>query len=65
VGAGAAEHDLVSLFSTFSGIRVRPAEEQSQILERIRAVAGEQFGGTVRRTYQTALYTGRKPVSPG
>ena len=31
------------------------------MLERIRAVADEQFGGKVRRTYQTALYTGRKP----
>ena len=53
--------DLVALFSTFSGIRVRPAAEQAQVLERIRAVADEQFGGSVRRTYQTALYTGRKP----
>ena len=53
--------DLVALFSTFSGMRIRPAEEQTQMLERIRAVADEQFGGKVRRTYQTALYTGRKP----
>ena len=53
--------DLVALFSTFSGMRIRPADEQAQMLERIRAVADEQFGGRVRRTYQTALYTGRKP----
>ena len=53
--------DLVALFSTFSGIRIRPAAEQAQVLQRIRAVADEQFGGSVRRTYQTALYTGRKP----
>ncbi len=53
--------DLVALFSTFSGIRVRPAVEREQMLERIRQVADEQFAGGVRRSYQTALYTGRKP----
>ena len=57
--------DIVALFSTFSGIRVRPPAEQTQVLERIRAVADEQFDGSVRRTYQTALYTGRKPLTPG
>ena len=53
--------ELVALFSTFSGMRIRPAAEQAQMLDRIRTVADEQFGGTVKRTYQTALYTGRKP----
>ena len=52
--------DLAALFSTFSGMRVRPSAEQAQMLERIRGVADEQFGGRVRRTYQTALY----PASP-
>jgi SAM-dependent methyltransferase len=53
--------ELVALFGTFSGMRIRPAAEQAQVLERIRAVADEQFGGIVQRTYQTVLYTGRKP----
>lgn len=57
--------DLVALFSTFSGMRIRPAAEQAEMLERIRAVADEQFGGSVCRTYQTVLYTGRKPLRPG
>jgi SAM-dependent methyltransferase len=53
--------EIVALFSTFSGMRVRPAAEQALMLERIRAVADDQFGGTVRRRYQAVLYTGRKP----
>ena len=28
--------DLVALFSTFSGMRIRPPAEQAQMLERIR-----------------------------
>jgi SAM-dependent methyltransferase len=56
--------ELVALFSTFSGMRIRPAAEQAQMLERIRAMVDEQFAGSVRRTYQTALYTGRKPLRP-
>lgn len=55
--------EIVALFSTFSGMRVRPAAEQRALLERIRAVADEQFGSVVLRTYQTSLYTGRKPLT--
>ena len=53
--------DIVALFSTFSNMRMRPAAERTQVLARIGAVADDQFGGRVRRTYQAALYTGRKP----
>jgi SAM-dependent methyltransferase len=53
--------DIVALFSTFSNMRLRPAAEREQVLARIGAVADDEFGGCVRRTYQAVLYTGRKP----
>ena len=53
--------DIVALFSTFSDMRLRPAAEREQVLARIGAVADDEFGGRVRRTYQAVLYTGRKP----
>ena len=53
--------DIVSLFSTFSNMRLRPDSEQKQVLARIGGVADDQFGGRVRRAYQAVLYTGRRP----
>ena len=38
-----------------------PAPSRTQVLARIGAVADDEFGGRVRRTYQAVLYTGRKP----
>ena len=35
----------------------------TQVLARIGAVADDEFGGRVRRTYQAVLYTGRKPAA--
>ena len=53
--------DIVALFGTFSNMRLRPSAEQAQVLARIGAVADDEFGGRVHRTYQAVLYTGRKP----
>ena len=53
--------DIVSLFSTFSNMRLRPDSERKQVLARIGGVADDQFGGRVRRTYQAVLYAGRRP----
>ena len=55
--------DLVSLYSTFSGTRARPAAERRRFLAGVRTVADTSFGGRVRRRYTTILYTARKPTT--
>jgi SAM-dependent methyltransferase len=56
-------NDVVALYATFSGTRVRPPKERARLLEGVRATADERFGGRVRRRYVTPLYTARKPLS--
>lgn len=54
-----AEHDpfaLRRLFATFAGWIALPDPVQSELLDDVERLARDDFGGTVRRPYQTILY---------
>jgi SAM-dependent methyltransferase len=53
------EHDPVGLrrlFATYGGWIALPEPLQSEMLGEVERLASEDFGGTVRRPYQTVLY---------
>ena len=57
------EHDPVGLrrlFATYAGWIALPELLQSELLSEVERLAREDFGGTVRRPYQTVLYLARR-----
>ena len=50
-----------ALYSTFSMIRLLPADERRRRLDEMERIAEVDFGGEVRRTVLTPVYTARKP----
>ena len=53
------EHDPIGLrrlFATFAGWLALPKHIQSELLSDVERLARDEFGGTVRRPYQTVLY---------
>lgn len=57
------EHDPVGLrrlFATYAGWIALPEQLRSEVLSEVERLAREDFGGTVRRPYQTVLYFARR-----
>jgi SAM-dependent methyltransferase len=50
-----------ALYASMATVLRRPEAEQQHILDAIERLASERFGGTVRRRFLTALYTGHRP----
>jgi SAM-dependent methyltransferase len=50
------------LFGTFSPVRALPPDRRDALLDEIRRIAEDAFGGRVTKPVVTALYTARKPV---
>ena len=53
-------HDAVELrrlFGTFGGWIILPDELRTELLDDVEQIANDQFGGTVRRPYQTVIFT--------
>jgi SAM-dependent methyltransferase len=50
-----------ALYSTFSPIRKLDDSSRERLLDEIETIAERDFGGRVRRTLTTSLYTARKP----
>ena len=58
-----AEHDPIGLrrlFATFAGWLALPEPIQSELLDDVERLARDEFGGTVRRPYQTVLYLAQR-----
>jgi SAM-dependent methyltransferase len=55
--------DAVALYSTMAIVLRRPEPERAKLLDALRSVVADRFGGEVTRTYVTALYTARNPSS--
>jgi SAM-dependent methyltransferase len=58
-----AEHDPVSLrrlFATFAPWLALPEPLQSELLSDVERLARDDFGGTVRRPYQTVLFLSQR-----
>jgi SAM-dependent methyltransferase len=54
------------LYATLAIVLRRPGPEQAQLLDRLEQLVRHRFGGSVRRTFVTAIYRGHKPASvPG
>lgn len=51
-----------ALYATYSHIAVLPDGERERVLDRVRDVAGGQFGGRVERKMLTPVYTCRRGV---
>lgn len=51
---------VVALYSTYSDMTARPADEQRVVLAELRKIAAEQFAGRVVRNMITIFYTARK-----
>lgn len=52
---------LRALYSTFSMVRLLPADERERRLDEVERVAEAAFKGQVQRTILTPVYTARKP----
>ncbi len=50
-----------ALYASMATVLRRPEAEQRRILDSIEQLTSERFGGTVRRRFVTALYTGHRP----
>ncbi len=50
------------LFGTFSPIRALAPDRRDALLDEIRRIADEEFGGRVTKPLVTALYTASKPA---
>lgn len=54
----------VALYSTMAIVLRRSDDEQTRLLDALGELVADRFGGSVTRTFVTALYTARNP-SPG
>jgi ubiquinone/menaquinone biosynthesis C-methylase UbiE len=52
--------ELRRLFATFGGWIVLPDELRTELLDDVERIADDEFGGTVRRPYQTLIFTSRR-----
>ncbi len=56
-------HDAVGLrrlFATFGGWIVLPDPLRTELLDDVERIAADEFGGTVRRPYQTLIFTSQR-----
>ena len=56
-------HDAVGLrrlFGTFGGWIMLPDALRAELLDEIERIADDEFGGTVRRPYQTLIFTSQR-----
>lgn len=53
--------EMVALIATFSNVASRPDAERHTFLDHIRRISDAEFGGTIRRSFVTAIYTARSP----
>lgn len=51
-----------SLYATLAIVLRRPGPERAQLLDRLEDLVHRQFGGSVERSFPTAVYRGRKPA---
>ena len=49
-----------ALYASVAHVLRRSPEEQAAVLDRLEALAREDFGGRIERLFVTALYTGRR-----
>lgn len=52
---------LSALYSTFSRVRMAPAETRARLLGEAERIAQEEFGGSVTRTVSCSAFLGRRP----
>jgi SAM-dependent methyltransferase len=52
---------LRALYATMAIILRRPPSEQTRALDALEALVTEEYGGRVKRSFVTALYTARNP----
>lgn len=52
---------LLELYRTFSPVQSLTPLRQRQLLDSLASIVERQFGGEVRRTFLTVLYTARRP----
>jgi SAM-dependent methyltransferase len=52
--------ELRRLFDTFAGWIVLPDGLRTELLDEIKRIANDEFGGTVRRPYQTLIFTSQR-----
>jgi SAM-dependent methyltransferase len=55
-----AADQVRALFSSMMTIRQLPDDERSQVLDTLRRLVNERFGGVATRPHLTAVYIGRK-----
>ena len=51
---------LRRLFGTFGGWIMLPDALRAELLDEIERIADDEFGGTVRRPYQTLIFTSQR-----
>ena len=53
--------ELRALYATMAVILRRPKKEQTRVLDALELLVTEEYGGRLRRSFLTALYTARNP----
>lgn len=53
---------LAALYATFSRVRMAPEDKRNQLMLEVERIAGEEFGGLVKREIAVSAFVGRNPL---
>lgn len=57
-----ATQDVVDLYQSYSYIRALPEDRRRAFIDQLKAVADEEFGGSIENTVITSLYIAQRPA---